>query len=231
MEKNKYNLRMVNLFTSYYKANNIHRQSELSRCLKNNIQNELINKIYLLIDDESLIKDMLSDKIIIVKTDGNFRHNFSYYFDLINKHSQEEDINIICNSDIFFDESLSICNSMRSQDSMALSRWEVNRRLIKNQVQVQRHGDSQDAWIFRGSVRKIGFSDFPIGMLGCDNRIAHEIKQAGYNISNPSKTIKCWHLHNTGRVGTVQITVPPPYLPLPVVEYNVPPKELLKENC
>ena len=47
-----------------------------------------------------------------------------------------------------------------------------------------------------------------MGMPGCDNRIAKEILDAGYNITNPCLSIKAIHLHETGyRTYTAKDTV------------------------
>lgn len=51
----------------------------------------------------------------------------------------------------------------------------------------------------------------------CDNRIAHELQQAGYLVLNPSKSIRCIHYHvseqrNYNRaVRNADTVVPPPY--------------------
>ena len=56
-------------------------------------------------------------------------------------------------------------------------------------------GISQDAWIFTPPIPKKICADFTLGCPGCDNRIAAEFNKAGWILSNPSKLIKCYHLH------------------------------------
>ena len=34
------------------------------------------------------------------------------------------------------------------------------------------------------------------GVAGCDNRLVYLLQQAGMIVTNPSRTIKCYHLHN-----------------------------------
>ena len=42
-------------------------------------------------------------------------------------------------------------------------------------------------------------SDVPLGVPGCDNRIAAELLyRYGYNVLNPSKSIKTYHYHPSG---------------------------------
>ena len=55
-----------------------------------------------------------------------------------------------------------------------------------------------------------------MGIRGCDNRLAYEIKEAGYKILNPSKSIVTVHIHssNKGNLNPNQETIPEPYLTL-----------------
>jgi hypothetical protein len=34
-----------------------------------------------------------------------------------------------------------------------------------------------------------------MGWQGCDNKIAYEMKSMGLDVSNPSLTIRSWHVH------------------------------------
>src|SRR5204862_5215377 len=51
---------------------------------------------------------------------------------------------------------------------------------------------SQDVWAFEGPVKPVAFSDFALGKPGCDNRIAYELGQAGYEVLNPCLSIKTY---------------------------------------
>jgi hypothetical protein len=53
---------------------------------------------------------------------------------------------------------------------------------------------SQDAWIYRGELpEEIGY--YFLGIPGCDNRLAFEIKNLGFRLHNPSFSIQAVHLH------------------------------------
>src|SRR5436190_23791826 len=54
--------------------------------------------------------------------------------------------------------------------------------------------NSQDAWIFRAPLENVNHCDFCVGTLGCDNAIAHRIKQAGYLPVNAPQQFKVFHL-------------------------------------
>ena len=62
-----------------------------------------------------------------------------------------------------------------------------------------RHFDrpySQDAWIFVPPLPRL-VSDFNLGKLGCDNRLAYEAERVGLIVSNPSRSVRARHLHQS----------------------------------
>ena len=56
------------------------------------------------------------------------------------------------------------------------------------------HANTQDAW-FYSSERPLDIRDcdFQIGMLGCDNAIAHRILASGYKVINMPRVFPIWH--------------------------------------
>lgn len=205
---------MVNLFVSIYNEPDINRRRELDYCLDKNIHNSRIDCIYILLEpDTGYVKS--SDKIEIVPVDK--RPTFKEYFDVSNSVSESRDVNIIINSDIFFEERDidTIKSKLSSNKCFALTRYDVNE---DSTYTFLNRRDSQDSWCFMGRIRhRLMKCDFYLGKPGCDNRIAHEIKKSGYDISNPSKTIKSFHLHNTqvkSYERTDEHVVKPPYLRL-----------------
>lgn len=182
---------MINLYINYYKDKNLERQKEIDYCFYKNISNENLNVIIL---------------------DSQARVTFKMFFDKINKITFKNDINIIANSDIFFDESLNFVNNIKDNECYALSRWDLDKN---GQAKHFNRADSQDTWIIKGFVKKNMFGDFNMGFRGCDNRLAYEFEHAGYKILNPSLTIKTYHLHNTGIRNynmSPEFLVPKPYL-------------------
>ncbi|MBN9120700.1 MAG: hypothetical protein J0I06_16385, partial [Planctomycetes bacterium] len=78
---------------------------------------------------------------------------------------------------------------------VALTRWE---RPAGAEPRVECWDNSQDAWLFRGRVRPVYACDFPLGIYGCDNRIAWELRHADYWVINPCYDVRAWHLHASG---------------------------------
>jgi hypothetical protein len=77
-----------------------------------------------------------------------------------------------------------------------------------------------------GRVRSIA-APFTMGILGCDNRLAYLLSEAGYRLSNPGRSIRAIHLHRSEvrryRQGR-QNLVPGPYK-------RLVPEELRQSGC
>lgn len=143
---------------------------------------------------------------------------FNELFDLCHDNT----VNVIANSDIYFDASSAAMILARTdwgRITYALSRWDVDEH---GSAVLWNHADSQDAWIFGGVPSGID-APFPMGIPGCDNRLAWLIEQAGYTVLNPSLSIHAYHLHNVkwrsyladpegkARGGQKMERIPPPY--------------------
>ncbi len=141
---------------------------------------------------------------------------FDELFEIAAKNSSPDDINIIANMDImFFEEDLKLIeDNLNIGECYALTRYEMVDKDPKN-AKLWERVDSQDVWAFKGRPPKIHFPYFN-GVPGCDNRLAYLIEQAGYKITNPSRSIKTYHNHIClKRNRNLDKTIPPPYKYLP----------------
>ena len=118
------------LVTTYYKSDNLERQKELDKCLIKNIQNKYIKKIYLLnnyLYDLSFInQEIQKNKIeqIIISNNTNYKLKYNDSIQFINENLYDE-ICILSNSDIYFDNSLSkINNKIINNSLLALLRYD-----------------------------------------------------------------------------------------------------------
>lgn len=133
-------------------------------------------------------------------------------------------INCIANADVYFDaQGLRHIKEFYAEGNdhvvMCLSRWDI---LPDGSAKHWDHADSADVWVVKGGPHEVP-SDFTLGIAGCDNRLAHDLQQAGYLTTNPSKTIQTFHLHRVnfrsyivggtgvGRGGQKIERIPPPY--------------------
>jgi hypothetical protein len=123
-------------------------------------------------------------------------------------------VNVIANSDIYFDHTLSENIHILEEDEVwALSRWDDGGTTLVPYYRA----DSQDAWIVRGGPYGID-APFTMGVPGCDNAIAHILCVAGFNLLNPCMSVKAIHLHKSGyrtygegRGKPKEYRIPPPY--------------------
>lgn len=168
----EYELKKINLFVQVYDCGNEERQKELDYCLAEN-KNLNINSVPYF-------------NVIEIKE----RLTFNDLFKLTENYPN--DINIIANSDIYFDETILEARFLKPNECYALSRWDY----VNGGAILFNRKDSQDVWIFNGSVTK-DIGHYNLGVPGCDNKIAYELMTNGYSVSNPSKTIHSIHLHNT----------------------------------
>lgn len=186
--KGEYSLKQINLFVQVYNCGDVERQYELDTCLKNNKALNINGVPYFNVIE---IKERLTFKEIFILTE-----------------SHPDCINIIANSDIYFNETILNVRWMQGKTCYALSRWDINGVTAT----LFDRKDSQDVWIFNGSVPEM-IGGYHLGVPGCDNKIMWELKQCGYAISNPSKSIHALHLHNSNyrTYNHKTVRVPEPY--------------------
>ena len=169
----------INLFVQYLESEDEQRNNEYNICRERNKNNKYI------------------DNFITIQKDGYLK--YKDFFKRTRKYPK--DINILANSDIFFDDSISFCKHMRRNDCLALTRRELlgDPRDVDNSVLTDIPSriatNTQDAWVFNGPVCLSVYGDIFLGHPGCDNRIAWEIKDAGYKVMNPCEDIRSYHLH------------------------------------
>lgn len=191
---------MINLFYNYYKDKNPLRQIEIDYCFFTNLNNSKLNVIILNIESKL---------------------TYDYYFNQINKISMDDDINIICNSDIYFDESIENISKIKHDECYALLRYEDQG---SGNIKFKERPDSQDSWIFRGKIKNV-IGNFELGVAGCDNKIAYNVQAAGYKVLNPARDVKSFHLHNSNvRNYNPRKPLPGPYLtihPTGLYESNI----------
>lgn len=222
------------LFTTYFQGSErgntlaARRQKEYEYCLLRNM-NAGFDEIFLFVepkDYEAALKFNFYKNISVVKFEE--RPTFQDFFHFLNYDQFSESINVISNADIFFDNMIEVDRyytervSNKEEVCLALTRWDwspTRGSSLFDRV------DSQDVWIVYGNeIAGRLKADFPMGVAGCDNRLAHELKECGYVVLNPSKTIKSFHYHDTllrtnnDEEGKPIRKIPPPYLLLPPTE-------------
>ncbi len=167
---------MINLFINYFETPDLIRKAEFDYCYKHNVKNKFIDKIFVITSDD--------------------KPYYTQFFEIMRKFPN--DVNIVSNLDIYFDDTIKLVENMGPKDCYALTRWELwNNKVVffetRNTLAHAKH--SQDVWIFRGFPNFE--ANFSMGVPGCDNHLAYLIKVHGYKVINPCYSVKCIHVHQS----------------------------------
>ena len=137
---------------------------------------------------------MFLKKSLLFSVIRNFdnRPTYDRFFEVTKEYPN--DINILANADIYFNDTIKLIQGIGKKECYALTRWEEEGEKIvpfetKHSYNKQAHAKhSQDVWVFNGSVNIKG-GNFHLGRPGCDNRIACIIHENGYSVTNPSNKL------------------------------------------
>lgn len=202
---------MIRVFTTWYRESRSDRQSEYLTCLQQNLNCEVVDEVCVFDEQSGTLPTHPRLKVRSVSQ----RPTYSQFFAWINETAAADDWSVIANTDICFDRSLRMLEfcSPKSARVFALSRWDVH---ADQSCRLFDRGDSQDSWLFRGPVRNVQ-GDFPLGVYDCDNKIAWELRQAGYEVVNPALSLRSYHHHQCGYRSYEQKPAPdygirPPFL-------------------
>jgi hypothetical protein len=201
---------MIRLFTTLFPEKNPARRAEYDECLRRNLACAEIDEVCLLTEGKGLA---IPDSPKIRAQEIGKRPYYADYFAWIEGLAKPSDVSVIANSDIFFDSQLRLFKiwDFPERTALALARWDL---APDGSASLFDRNDSQDSWICRGPLRGV-HGDYPIGVPRCDNRILFEFQEAGYQVANPSFSIRSYHLHEGLRTEysgtTLPHFVPPPY--------------------
>lgn len=210
------------LFQYYHDRSGAVRQAELDHCLQANLNNPLVDECLVIAEPALPMPD--SPRLVrIAPTElsglphASGRPSFAQLLSLAGSRAEPDDISVICNSDVCFDDTLALVKDMGPDQFFCMGRWNV---MPNGQQELWAVNCGQDAWIFRGPPRKM-WAEFPPGYPGCDNRLCHEARNAGYDVRNPALEIRVIHYHASAvrhwpateaRVSNCSGRVPHPYL-------------------
>ena len=197
----------MNYYTEYWDCGNEDRNFEVITCINKNITSNLFDKIFIFSENK---EERLLETPIITS-----RITYQYVFD-----NCIEGINVFCNSDIEFNETINLAENIKNDEFYALTRYEDNMKLHKFDDPYEGQ-DSQDVWIWKDAC-KIKNANFTLGLPGCDNKIAYFAVMNMYKLKNPSLSIKTYHKHLTnirdGSSSDLSKRLPPPYTLVPITE-------------
>ncbi|NIO79505.1 MAG: glycosyltransferase [Candidatus Aminicenantes bacterium] len=198
--KNKYKL-----ITTLYNEKKRKRIKEYSKCLKINYNHALIDEIHVLYDTnkddagrKSRLLKFLEKNPGIEKVYIKGRPTYEEMFNYANSKFPESRI-IICNADIYFNETLVLLNDVDLVNTfLVLSRWDVvsgeKARLIHDRFNDFNYM-SADAWIFKTPLNINFTCDYRLGTMFCDSFLNSQLFKSGLNVYNPCFDVQACHLH------------------------------------
>jgi len=176
------------LITSIYETGNDNRDLEFLECLSYNKKNPYINKIIIAFEGRkgSLYEAIEQDVTHHIDTRPTFD-------DLINLY-KGEDIVILSNADIYFDNTLRFVFDVELDNTLFMLTRKNGKELIPhtNDEMVA----CADAWIYK-SPTKVS-CECQIGVAYCDGKISAQAYMDGIRVVNYSKSINAIHLHKGG---------------------------------
>jgi hypothetical protein len=165
----------INLFTGwFYDPKNIIRENEFNFCYEKN-KNLNFGQYYI---------------------DTTKRPTYNSFLSEMKKYPN--DINIIANPDNFFDDKFlndlyEVYSNYYNKEKLCLglTRWDY---ISEDNIRYFNAKDSQDVFIFYGSVNINDEEQIPLGRPGCDNRFASILmRNLKMNVFNPSMDLKYYH--------------------------------------
>ena len=187
---------ILNLIIQSYDEKDTARRAELDHCLKINLENPYIKTVYDLTDSPRT--QFTSNKKYKILP-WNKWLTYQYAFEFANSIPGE--YFVILNTDIALDKdsrwNMAASIFLDNGYVLALSRHEYDiatgtAKLDPIFAQML-HAHTQDAWFFKSPIN-VPNADFEIGLLGCDNAIAHRIHSAGYHLINNPVQFKIFHI-------------------------------------
>ena len=189
----------AHLLVTFYRETDRSRLMEYRACVKRNLRNPFIERIHVFYENraDSKAEEFLIHPRIQIhdfESPQNQGITYGHLIDFANQNLAGKTV-IIANTDIYFDCSLQALERYDLTNKvLALTRYDCGAYKGWNGKLWSRHDLSQDSWIFRPPLRKFN-ADIKIGWLGCDNRLAYEMRRGAVHVLNPSLTVKTWHIH------------------------------------
>jgi len=190
------------IYMQIYNSNDEEVTKNINFCLTKNIENNLIDKINVFCTSDTLLYNYnLEDpKINLIFIDKRLD------FDIWLKHSSEQKdaIKVLCNSDIYFDDTLYILNFLcwEKNTMYSCSRIDLdkNNNLVPSKVFYDEKSDyinpmySQDCWIYFEDFDKDFDKEIVLGYEHCDTMIRKNCLASGCKFYNLHKMMNCIHV-------------------------------------
>jgi glycosyltransferase involved in cell wall biosynthesis len=187
----------IHVIAQYFTDTNEDRQAEYDFCVQANLADANVVAMHFLQEPGVPVSSFISDNPKSKVTQVAGRLTYKMALDYANEHLVGETVALL-NLDIFLDPN----NDWKSAMSLfemgivlCLSRHEFNgidTSTKDPQLQALAYANAQDCWVFKAPIW-VKECEFKMGMLGCDNAIAHRLKMSGYICVNSPNEFKIHH--------------------------------------
>ena len=200
--KNKIDQEKIYLIYQFFVHKDADRNKELRKCLRFNVENPHIDKIYLLNEKiytnaELGIESAKIEQINIVN-----RIKFKDIFSFVEQEQLKGYI-ITCNADIFFDKTVNnLRKSKMSKNKQILTqlRFEYTDKQLGKCKLFGPRADSQDTWIWHSNYnpyKERKMFNIIFGKPGCDNKLTYLFNLIGFDVVNQPYFVKTYHIQKS----------------------------------
>jgi len=200
--KEKADTQPIYLIYQYFVHREASRNKELQDCLRKNVENPHITKIYLLNEKIYDKKELGIDSSKIEQRNIVSRIKFKDVFNFVEKESLKGYI-VTCNADIFFDKTI---------DNLRKSTMSTKKQLLA----FGPRADSQDAWIWHSNFnpnKEEKIFNIMFGKPGCDNKLIYLFNLIGFDVINQPYFVKTYHIQKDNKRDYDGMqTLPGPYM-------------------
>lgn len=189
------------LILQTYPEKNDDRLNELILCIVSNLQNTNVSKVINLCeaDSDSYLPDIIRDHPKYICQTGYPRLTYKTAFEYSNEHLVGEIVGLI-NTDIMLAEDFRMGDLQKVLNEkvvIANARHEINLSngsvFLDENFKRMFHANTQDAWFYKSPIHANNV-DFELGLVGCDNAIAHRLQVSGYIVYNMPERFKIIHV-------------------------------------
>ena len=181
----------INLITTLYVDYDSARQDEHRECLRRNIENTHITRIFVLVERGADLEPLLKHPKVVALVVPVGRQTYSNFISIANHYCQEEVV-VFSHSDIFFDDTISATpRFLRGDTLFAMTRRELQ---TDGSAPWSLSQQSSDAWALRAPITATN-TQIEIGQPESDSLFVGRMIRAGYSVQNISLDINCFHMH------------------------------------
>lgn len=198
---------LIDIIIQSYNEKDPERMNELTLCILHNLENSCVKNVYNLFEgnDDNYLNKFIKNHPKYIAKSLSKRLTYLDAFNFVNENLEKNTIVGLLNLDIMLEETFNSNQLSKVLDKnviIANSRNEIEpqtgRIYLDTVFSKAFHAHTQDAWFFRTPIhiKPDVDVDFELGLLGCDNAIAHRLKMCDYTLYNMPERFKVIHVDN-----------------------------------